>query len=73
MKLSECKIGTLVQYDSNEIIRIGYIVGLRYNIRMEDIIKIPEKDRIRYVIPVVKWVNGEEYGIHHDNIKIFKD
>ncbi len=73
MKLSECKIGTLVQYDSNEFIRIGHIVGLQYNIRKEDIYAIPEKERINYVIPVVRWVNGEEYGIHHKNIKIFKD
>lgn len=73
MKLSECKIGTLVTRNSDNFLGIGHIVGLQYNIRKEDIYQIQEKDRIQYVIPVVKWVNGEEYGIHHNNIKIFKD
>lgn len=70
MKLKECKIGTLVYTDDDEI---GHIVGLTHNIGFKTISQMTFsleslKDR---VVPLVKFVGDEiPRGIHHHNLKI---
>ena len=65
MKLSECKIGVVVQntIPTNGVIdgSLGHVVGLTLNSGDE-------------VIPTVLWA-GEEgpRGIHHDNIALYEE
>ena len=55
MKLNKCVYGILVK-DSNE--RAGMIVGITQNTQAK-----PE------AIPLIKWSDGEVFGIHHFNIE----
>jgi len=73
MKLSECIIGIVVQdecYSCTERVKIGHIVGLtsKYSMSVKNFVELDD------VIPLVKFV-GEETprGIHHGNLKVYKD
>lgn len=59
MKLSQCKLGVLVQHDTS----IGHVVCLTKNV-----CERPE------VIPVVHFAGEEKpRGIHHNNLKLYED
>lgn len=69
MKLSDCKYGILVQ-DISEYGEIGMVVGITNcipNVLSED-----QKDPNR-AIPLVQWQSGRTWGIHHNNIRVYKD
>lgn len=68
MKLCECKIGTLVICNGD----IGHIVGLEYSLTEKemDAFYISRKN---FVIPIVKFANGSQYGVHHDNLELLTE
>ncbi len=57
MKLSECKLGILVQSDLPlpDKTKIGMVVGITENCTKE-------------AIPEVQWQDGTRYGHHHVNL-----
>lgn len=69
MKLSECKIGTMVITESLEV---GHVVGIQYNVSLAHTGGMTNEDKFSRTIPSVKFADGER-GVHHGNLKIFKD
>lgn len=68
MKLSECKFGVLVQsIDTGEI---GMVKGITNN--LTNLLTEEQRDPSR-AIPLVEWQSGRTTGIHHGNIKLYKD
>lgn len=69
MKLSECKHGILVQelYEHGEI---GMVVGITNNLSSTLTSQQQEPKR---AIPLIQWQSGRTYGIHHNNIRVYKD
>lgn len=71
MKLSECRIGTIVsdtyhsrlESGNNNYKRIGHITGLT-TIRYSEMI---------IVIPIVKGADGKEYGFDHNHLMLYND
>jgi hypothetical protein len=68
MKLSECKHGVLVQHNGSD--EIGMIAGITNNIT--SVLSEEQKNPDR-AIPLVQWQSGRTCGIHHSNIRIYKD
>lgn len=68
MKLSECKLGTLV-IDND--MRVGHITGVTYNVSLEHTGGMSNEDLFNRTIPLVRFPNGER-GVHHGNLKLFK-
>ena len=66
MKLSECKLGILVQsVQINSILdnqpsKIGMVVGITENCTKE-------------AIPEVQWQDGTKYGCHHVNLARYEE
>ena len=69
MKLSECKHGILVQ-ELSEHGEIGMVVGITNNIT--SVLSEAQKDPER-AIPLIQWQCGRTRGIHHNNIRVYKD
>ena len=81
MKLSECIIGTPVVYQNSSYEKdtefhmknmVGHIVGFTYNVHVSMTGNFSSKERLERTSPLVQWVNGDKYGIHHGNIRILK-
>lgn len=72
MKLKDCTFGKLVctKDDFNKVDRVGMVIGVTNNITHLDVYKQLDPTR---TIPLVKWANGLEHGIHHNNLEIFKE
>jgi hypothetical protein len=72
MKLSECKIGTIV-YKSNDTDKygkheIGHVIGLTRIFYTGS-----DNHTTYYVAPIVKFADKEPYEIHVDNLDILTD
>lgn len=74
MKLSECKIGEIVQEKSNNIFgsNIGHVVGLTYNIHIESLAGMCLEEKNDRVIPLIRFPDGER-GVHQSNLEKYKD
>lgn len=73
MKLKDCNIGTLVITNSNDDRRImGHIIGVTYNIDVSQTGGMDREDLLSRTIPLIRWSNGTESSIHHNNISVFK-
>lgn len=76
MKLCDCKYGVLVQEckrgDGYGVAdkRVGMVVGITNNCQTADSITRGKSER---AIPLIKWSDGVECGIHYGNIELFKD
>jgi hypothetical protein len=72
MKLKDCKYGMMVEEDQrNGLGRIGFIVGLTYNVDIKFTGKMSDKElRERTIVKVAFPENT--VGIHPANIKPFK-
>lgn len=68
MKLSECKIGTIVNCVNGVAYGIGYISGLTYSMGIESVMNEPRADRLKRIIPLVTFPNKETHAIHHANL-----
>lgn len=68
MKLSECKFGVLVQCIATG--EIGMVKGITNNLSRMLTEEQREPER---AIPLVEWQSGRTTGIHHGNIKLYKD
>ena len=68
MKLSECKIGTMV---ITEDLKIGHVIGVQYNVHISQTGGLTNEERFNHTIPTVRFADGER-GIHHCNLKVFK-
>ena len=66
MKLQDCIYGTLV-YDKDY--GVGMIAGIINNCPSADLVN---RSKVENTIPLVKWANGSEFGIHPSNIEIYK-
>lgn len=71
MKLSECIHGILVQ-ELSEHGEIGMVVGIT-NSLYHLLRDCPQKEFPEHAIPLVQWQSGRTYGIHHHNIRVYKD
>ncbi len=69
MKLSQCKIGTMV---ITKDLEVGHVVGIQYNVSIKYTGGMTNEDKFNGTIPTVKFADGER-GIHHHNLKVFKD
>jgi hypothetical protein len=69
MKLSECKIGTMV---ITKDLEVGHVVGIQYNVGLALTGGMTNEDKFSRTIPTVKFPDGER-GVHHGNLKIFRD
>jgi len=69
MKLSECKYGILVQ-DLSEHGEIGMVVGITNS--MLNVLSEVQRDP-ELAIPLIQWQSGRTCGIHHNNIRVYKD
>ena len=69
MKLKECIYGTPV---IDKKMRLGHITGFTYNVSLELTGGMSEQDKFDRTIPLVRFADGREVGIHHGNIEIFK-
>lgn len=69
MKLSECKYGILVQ-ELSEHGEIGMVVGITNKI--SSVLSEDQKDP-NQAIPLVQWQSGRTWGIHQNNIRVYKD
>ena len=69
MKLSECKIGTMV---ITKYLKVGHVVGVQYNVHIAKTGVMTNEERLNHTIPRVRFADGER-GVHHTNLKIFKD
>ena len=66
MKLSQCTMGVIIQSGDGYI---GHVVGLTQSVDYPG-----SKSTEGEVIPLVKWSYKElPSGIHHTNIKLYKD
>lgn len=69
MKLKDCIYGTPV---ISSDLKLGHIVGFTYNVSLEHTGGMSNQDKFDRTIPLVKWVDGREMGIHAGNIEVFK-
>lgn len=69
MKLSECKYGILVQ-ELSEHGEIGMVVGITNS--MLNVLSEVQRD-LEFAIPLIQWQSGRTSGIHHNNIRVYKD
>lgn len=74
MKLSECIIGTPVIRKgfaavSNLSSPIGHIIGFTYNVSVCQTGEMSPDEKVNRTIPLIRWADGTESGIHHGNIK----
>jgi len=67
MKLKDCKYGKMV---IDENLRVGFIIGLRYNICISLTGRMSDEEKFKCTIPLVAFPEGE-VGIHHGNLKPF--
>ena len=75
MKLSKCKLGEIViMKDSGTMCRdakVGMIVGLTYNCRVQDTGMMSAEERIERTIPEVKFPDGSSHGVHPGNLELY--
>lgn len=75
MKLSECRIGTLVKCinGAGNGRGIGWISGLTYNTGLELVMSESRKDREKRIIPLVTFPDKETAPVHHANLVEFTE
>lgn len=69
MKLSQCQYGAMV-IDNN--LNVGHVVGVAYNINIRHTGGMSDQDLLDRTIPLVQFADGTR-GVHHSNLKLFKD
>lgn len=70
MKLSECVIGTPVEINSEYHESFGHIVGFTHNVHPSVIESLPFKQRWKHTIPLVRFPDGSETGIHQSKLSV---
>ena len=68
MKLKHCSIGKVVVTKDMEV---GHIVGLTYNVSLENTHGMTSEDLYNRTIPVVKFPRGKR-AVHHCNLSELK-
>lgn len=68
MNLKDCKIGVLVKTDSDEL---GHVVGLTYNVSVKFTGNMSSEELRACTIPLIRFPDGSEVGVHHYNLDIF--
>lgn len=69
MKLSDCKYGILVQSTATHS-QVGMVVGITNNVALTASSDMYDPER---AIPLVQWQSGKTYGIHHSNLRAYKE
>lgn len=69
MNLKDCKIGVLVKIVGGE--ELGHVVGLTYNISVKFTGNMSDEELRARIIPLIRFPDGREVGVHHYNLDIF--
>lgn len=76
MRLSQCEIGKVVVKGDNVhgnnsgLPEVGHIVGLTYNSSLNTIVSCRHDLHSVEVVPLVRWADGSESGVHPSNLKL---
>ncbi len=69
MKLKDCTYGKLVITVDKYSQKVGMIIGITNNAEHGT---MDQRSKISNAIPLVRWSNGREFGIHYENIELYK-